>query len=278
MEKELHIVNGLKGFNSVQKLGSQEQKKNRLVVSFLADFSRFYLPKDGSREEILKTVYNRPYLLNQDRETLDFWKRRGFPECRIVNDLFEYMLTFATHNYYQYDKVYIWHGKDSSSILMMYYLSGLIKSERLFEVDVARSNYKCWITWHNGFTLWDLSNDEFKNECSNYKELATHIDSRKRALYMDRWKSICNSAYPMRVVNRQGRVVGKRYSLIDKYILEALENHPNSNVFDIGDYAMRKQPYTELGFHFLHSEGFVWERIASLANQRIMDLIAVKHE
>jgi len=146
MGKELHIVYRLDGFDSVRKLGNQEQKKNRLVVSFLADFSRLYLPQDGSREEILKAVYNRHYLLNQDRNTLDFWKRRGFPECYKVNDLFEYVLTFATHDYSQYDKVFIWHGKDSSSILMMYYLSGLIKSDRLFEVDVARSNYKCWIT------------------------------------------------------------------------------------------------------------------------------------
>ena len=82
----------------------------------------------------------------------------------------------------------------------------------------------------------------------------------------------------MRVVNRQGRVVGKNYSLIDKYILEAFENNPNSNIFNIGDYAMRKQPYTELGIHLLPSECFVWERIGSLVNQRLMDLIAIKHE
>jgi len=123
-----------------------------------------------------------------------------------------------------------------------------------------------------------MSDDEFKKECSNYDELTTHINPGKRALYIDRWQSVCNSDYPMRVVNRQGCVVGKNNSLIDKYILEALDNNPNSNIFDIGDYAMRKQPYTELGFHFLHSESFVWDRIASLANQRKMDLIAVKHE
>ena len=60
MGKELHIFRYYWGGMLFNRALSRQKKKSTEYLWFPLNFSEFYLPRNTSREEIIKAVYSRP--------------------------------------------------------------------------------------------------------------------------------------------------------------------------------------------------------------------------
>ncbi len=251
MGKELHIFRYYWGGMLFNRALSRQKKKSTEYLWFPLDFADLYLPKDNSKEEIIKAVYSRRI---RDYEFLEFKDYNVSNFSHRYNAL-DYMEAFASLDFSQYDRVYYWLEKESRSYLAYCYLSTFINNENLYEIPVELFHPEI----KEVATFSHVSGEDFNGKWESLRQRSVLLDDAKRESLANDWKYWMNATDDFRVFEG-GRITGKRIDFLDDFIKNAVKE--KSSWFGVISLVDKLQPYKELDG--INGWGFISERMLVL--------------
>lgn len=232
-----------------------KQFNKTIWMWFPLHFSEFYLPKDSSREEIIKAVYTRPLA----------GKKIGTSHSRRMNslannpDCLEYMFRLVSLDYSVYDKIFYWLEKSADSYLALLFLCTIVNAP-IAIIDVSRFSHE----GHPVSTFDGVGRIDFNSQWWELRDTAVTIDKDRRKELAAEWKRWCGSKYPIRVMGEDGTIRGVREYFLDDIIKKAILK--GGDWRHIVSSAEREVPYVE--FKGRNGWEYISERLRLLCESK----------
>ena len=234
--------------------------KNVRFLWFPINFSEFYLPRDNSREEIIKSCFSRHWATQKSDNNIRAHALLG--NIAKSRHYFEFVLGIAEHDYSNYERVYYWLEKSSSSYLSLLFLSTFINVPILV-IDVSRIGSK----EDPVSTFRDVSTQAFDSCWWELRKTATEINNEERARMSIEWEKWCGSRFPIRIMDANGAIVGKNEDFLDDAIKDAVRKETSwrSVLFRVE----KGIPYPD--FSGMNGWGFISERLKVLCESNAIE-------
>lgn len=236
----------------------KEVFSNTDYLWFPLNFSEFYLPRNTSREEIIKAVYSRPAA--ESKRDYYIKAHRRVENLSSSHDYLDFMLKLVSIDYAKYERVFFWLEQSASSHLVMRFLCTFINAPMSL-VDVSH-----FPTEPNGTevkTFSGLSRSNFNQNWLSVRDKAVPIDSNMKLQYSQEWVKWCRSKYAIRVLER-GTIIGKNPDFLDDEIIKSVRQA--MSWWTVLSRVERKVSYKD--FTGMNGWGFISERLRALCETK----------
>lgn len=149
----------------------REQFNKTIWMWFPLHFSEFYLPKDSSRDEIIKAVYTRPLA----GEKIGTYHSRRLDSLANSPDSLDYMFRLVSLDYSVYDIVFYWLEKSADSYLALPFLCTIVNAP-IAIIDVSRFSHE----GHSSSTFDGVGRIDFNSQWWELRDAAVTIDKDRR--------------------------------------------------------------------------------------------------